>query len=122
MERIIACCENCKRQPNSVSIERYSVEGHTAYLCPTCAYILLDEKQLDRFFDLCRQPVNKKTNGEMKKVHSLLSRMILVGVCLVVFVVAWGVTQFESEPPFNLLSEQEESYLSFADLHKFNYS
>lgn len=109
------CCENCQRSSKESQIERYTMQGHVAYLCPTCAYVLVREEQPERFLALCRRAPNKQLNEEMKKIHVMLSQFILIGLFFVTIITASIVVQLQSEGQQVVASEQEE-YLSFLKL------
>lgn len=110
------CCENCQRTQLDSQIERYSMRGYVAYLCPTCAYVLVNEEKPERFIALCSRPVEKQANYEMKKIHTMLSQFILIGLFFVTIIAAAAVVQLNDEE--QAMTEQEE-YLSFSILNKY---
>lgn len=104
------CCEKCQR--SQLDIERYSMRGYVAYLCPTCAYVLVNEKQPERFIALCNRSSDKQTNYEMKKIHALLSQFILIGLFFVTIIAAAAVVQANGDD----YAVAEEEHLSFVSL------
>lgn len=104
------CCEKCQR--SQLHIERYSMRGYVAYLCPTCAYVLVNEEQPKHFIDLCNRVADKQTNVEMKKLHALLSQFILAGLFFVTIIAAATVVQINGED----YTMAKDEYLSFASL------
>lgn len=116
----IICCENCNRLQLDVTIERYSMHGHVAYLCPTCANILVREEKPERFFSLCCRAVTKQTNNEMRKVHELLSRMILVGLFFMTIVAAIAVVQSNNTQQTTDHLTDENQYLTFSELNRLS--
>lgn len=86
-------CENCGRSSERVEIEQLSIRGHIADLCLTCAHLLSQSHNHDSFFSIVRNKTADQSNSEMKKVHTLLSTFLLVGMFFIVVVVALGVSQ-----------------------------
>lgn len=111
------CCENCRRTHLDSQIERYLMQGHVAYLCPTCAYVLVKEGEPERFFTLCGRPIHKQANDEMKKIHALLSQFIFIGLLFITIVAAAAVVQLTNGERAVVFAEQEER-LSFSTLNR----
>lgn len=113
------CCENCKRSQPNMSIACYTMHGYVATLCPTCAYILVDEQNPSRFLALSSRPLDQHTNEQMKRLHTLLSRFILVGVLFVTVIAALAVVQVTDMQHAEIVMEEAE-YLSFSNLNNRN--
>lgn len=114
-------CENCSRTSESVEIVKLSIRNHTAQLCVTCAQILSQVTNEDRFFSLVRNKSAQSSNNDMQKVHKQLSALIGVGLIFIACIVSIGIMQ--NTDIINTMTmqqlEQHIEYLSFANLNQF---
>lgn len=108
-------CENCGRTNNAVQIETLTIRGHIADLCVTCANVLTHNEP--NFFSLVRGKSEQQSNGEMKKVHAMLSALLMVGMLFIVIVAAYGVAQHLPAFPGDAVStdtmKQQSEYVAF---------
>ena len=108
-------CENCGRSNDVVEIEKLTIRGHIADLCLTCAHVLSYNEP--NFFSLVRGKSEQQSNSEMKKVHAMLSTLLMVGMFFIVIVAAYGVAQylpsFPGEAVSNDTLKQQSEYVSF---------
>ena len=97
-------CEQCGRLSELVDVQPLTVAGYTTYLCITCTYILSQEGKREHLLAITKQKNVDESNGQMKKVHHLLSSLILVGILLLVSIIGFRVGQNTDD----LISEKKE--------------
>lgn len=114
-------CENCGRTSEVVEITKLTICNHTAQLCVTCAQILSQVTNHERFLSLVRSKGVVSSNKEMQKVHKQLSALIGVGVFFIACIASIGIVKNVDFISAMMIQQpdQQVEYLSFAVLNKF---
>ena len=112
-------CENCGRTNSVAEIVSMSIQGHVAELCVTCAHILSQVNQRERFLSIVRQKTAQQSNTEMKRVHRLLSGLIVVGLLAIVIITGAGVAENIGTSVGHSTDSSNTEYLSFSNLNGF---
>lgn len=113
-------CENCGRTSEYVEITNLSIRNHTAQLCVTCAQILSQVTNHERFLTLVRNKSALSSNKEMQKVHKQISALIGVGVLFIACIASVGIVKNVDLITAMIMQqpEQQVEYLSFAVLNQ----
>jgi hypothetical protein len=92
-------CDNCCRPMEQKSLTKMTKKNLVAYLCTTCHYVYTNEQNTERFENMIQQKTFEQSNMEMKKVHNMLSALLVVGFVFCLLIVAAMLPQISDAVP-----------------------